>query len=339
MGARVRVLDLFCGMGGLSLGFALALESAEILGLDIDRRAVETYNLNLGRFNCHAEVADLLRWRPKKERFDIVIGGPPCQPFSSINIKNKGRGHPLFPTLERYFELVRAVRPRAFVFENVPGLLRPRFRPLLESRLRSLSRRYRIGCELLNAADYGIPQTRTRVIAAGICRSSGREFLFPQPTHSKTGMPRPWLSVQEALRGLSDGFSMIVIRDAIRNGKPAFFRYPDSPSYTIIAQPDGMAAVYLIWSDLQHMRKLTAQERLRIQSFPDWWDFPEHVSVSRRYKLVGEAVPPVLAYRIAISLGRALGLPTREPPREDEWDLPYFRRAFADYFDGASGDG
>jgi hypothetical protein len=59
--------------------------------------------------------------------------------------------------------------------------------------------------------------------------------------------------------------------------------------------------------------------------------------VSRRYKLVGEAVPPILAYRLAITLGKALGLQTKEPPRAEEWDLPYFRRAFADYFDGDAG--
>jgi DNA (cytosine-5)-methyltransferase 1 len=326
-------------MGGLSLGFALALEDAEVLGLDINKRAVETYNLNLGRFNCHAEVADLLRWRPKKGRFDIVIGGPPCQPFSFANMKNIGREHPLFPTLSRHFELVRAVRPKAFVFENVPGLLRPRFRSLLESHLRSLSRSYHIECRLLNAADYGIPQTRTRVIAVGIHQDAGKKFLFPPPTHLKTGMPRAWLSVREALRGLCDDFSMITLGGAMRSGKPVFFRYPDSPSYTITTCLSGFTTAYLFWPESQRMRRLTVRERLRIQSFPDWWEFPEHTSLTKRYELIGEAVPPVLAYRIAVSLGKTLGLPTREPPRSDEWDLPYFRRAFADYFDEASKNG
>jgi site-specific DNA-cytosine methylase len=81
-------------------------------------------------------------------------------------------------------------------------------------------------------------------------------------------------------------------------------------------------------------RRLTVRECLRIQSFPDWWRFPDHVSVSKRYRLVGEAVPPVFAYRLAVVVARTLGLETREPPREEEWQLPYFRRAFADYFAG-----
>jgi site-specific DNA-cytosine methylase len=81
-------------------------------------------------------------------------------------------------------------------------------------------------------------------------------------------------------------------------------------------------------------RRLIVRECLRIQSFPDWWRFPEHVSVSKRYRLVGEAVPPVFAYRLAVAVAKTLGLVTREPPREEEWQLPYFRRAFADYFGG-----
>jgi hypothetical protein len=59
--------------------------------------------------------------------------------------------------------------------------------------------------------------------------------------------------------------------------------------------------------------------------------FPASVSTTKKYRLVGEAVPPILAYRLAVALGRTLGLPTREPPREEEWALPYFKRAFADY--------
>jgi DNA (cytosine-5)-methyltransferase 1 len=99
--AGIRVLDLYCGMGGLSLGFTLALR-AGITGLDIDRWAVETYNLNLGRFGCKAAVQDVLKWEPEGD-FDLVIGGPPCQPFSLANTKRRGEDHPLFPTFPRFF--------------------------------------------------------------------------------------------------------------------------------------------------------------------------------------------------------------------------------------------
>ena len=78
-------------------------------------------------------------------------------------------------------------------------------------------------------------------------------------------------------------------------------------------------------------RRLTVRECLRLQSFPDWWRFPDGVSISKKYGLVGEAVPPILAYRLAVHIGRLLGWSIREPPKREEWCLPYFKRAFADY--------
>ena len=334
----MKVLDLYCGMGGFSLGFALALEGAEIHGVDIDRYAVETYNLNLGGFGCGAERADLLVWMPSGKSFDIVVGGPPCQPFSSLNRATSGERHPLFPTFRRYFELVREIRPRAFVFENVPGLLNSGFRELLEAQLLSLGREYRLSRGLLNAAHYGVPQTRARVIVVGIRRDGGKTFSFPRPTHSETGTPRMWLGAREALSGLADGFS-VMVAGTTRRSSPNLVRSADSPSFTVAARFTGYAVIYLTWPESGHVRAMTLRESLRVQTFPDWWRFPEDASEQRRRRLVGEAVPPILAYRLAIAVGKALGLRTREPPKEGEWDLPYFRRAFADYFEKVDGDG
>jgi len=96
----VKVLDLYCGMGGLSLGFVLGLEDAEILGLDIDKYAVETYNYNLNRLNAEAKVQDILRWEPRGE-YDIIIAGSPCQPFSTANVKNGAENTPYtLPSLD-----------------------------------------------------------------------------------------------------------------------------------------------------------------------------------------------------------------------------------------------
>lgn len=330
-----RILDLYCGMGGFSLGFALALEGARAHGVDIDKYAVETYNLNLGRFGCRAERADLLNWEPSEE-FDMIIGGSPCQPFSSANRYNVGARHPLFPTFRRYFEIVGIVSPRVFVFENVVGLLRPRFRVLLEAHLSRLARDYSIKYGILNAADYGVPQTRMRAIVVGIRRDERAEFVFPVPTHSESGEPARWVGADEALRGVEDGFSLIARGIGYSN---CDFRFADKPAYTILTRFTGDKAAYLVWLSPRRLKKLGVRESMRFQSFPDWWRFPESVSEVRRLRLVGEAVPPILSYRLAIALGRAFGFRTREPPREEEWDLPYFRRAFEDYFGEAGGGG
>jgi DNA (cytosine-5)-methyltransferase 1 len=436
----MRALDLFCGMGGLSLGVTLAIEDIEIRGIDIDRYAVETYDFNLGRFNCEATRADLLSWEPD-DSYDIVIGGPPCQPFSLANTKRVGDSHPLYPTFRRYFDLVRAIRPAAFVFENVRGLLTRRFRHLLDVQLSGLSDRYRIKYDVLNAAYYGVPQKRERLVVIGVRRDIGSEFAFPKPTHAETEtftlMYRlhRWLTVQEAIgdlletppiinhRGHSGGRKISVVTDGpsyavgaqAGSGRCRTTMYllvpdhvmterggstygpwewgcrlipSDRPSTTITEKHRSGQLVVVPWTTYQEKhpplsmdepsrtvwshvskasrdllvplgqpppatsigeggeglsqprlyRRLTVRECMRLQSFPDWWAFPEVVSVSRRYKLVGEAVPPMLAYRIAVALGRSLNLPVREPPREGDWQLPYFRRSFADYFGGDGDD-
>ena len=443
----MKILDLYCGMGGFSLGFVLALEDAEIHGVDIDRHAVETYNLNLNRFGCSAERADLLVWDLSGSDFDIVVGGPPCQPFSVANTVKVGEAHPLFPTFRRYFELVLAIRPVAFVFENVSGLLTQKFRSLFEKQVRVLAERYDVRYKVLNAADYGVPQKRRRLIAVGVRRDVGATFDFPRPTHmeattlSLTGRLYRWLTVWEAIGDLLEVPPVIVHR--VHSGGRKVSVVSDGPSFTVGTMSGGgrsRTTMYLLvfdhvmtekggstsgpwewgrrvvsldgpgttvtekhrsgqlvevpwtkyqdkhppleldepsrtvvshvnkdWRDLlvpldwpalailsdgylrpeghhdslsqRVFRRLTVRECMRLQSFPDWWRFPEAVSVSRRYRLVGEAVPPILAYRLAVALGRTLGLRTREPPKEDEWDLPYFRRAFADYFEGTDENG
>lgn len=395
----VRILDLYCGMGGLSLGLALALEGAEIVGLDIDRWAVETYNLNLSRLGCRAEVQDVLSWGPRGG-FDVVVGGSPCQPFSLANTKRRGEGHPLFPTFPRFFDAVLALRPRAFLLENVKGLtLRP-FRHYLEAQLRRASEHYRVWMEVLDASCYGVPQRRERLFVVGVRRDLGVVFRFPRPTHAPSGSVgldgrrvHKWLTLREAVGDLmpippseggqpaqalpfmgSKGEVVELPWTEFQSKHPPL--RPDEPSVAVVSHSakssrhllapvlaehvmtelGGWATPRSDWGSRvmregapaftiteKHRsgqllpvvyRRLTVRECLRVQSFPDWWRFPEPCAVSRRYKLVGEAVPPILAYRLGVALAKALGLRAREPPREEDWALPYFRRAFADYFSG-----
>lgn len=565
---RIRILDLFSGMGGLSLGFALALEGAEILGLDIDRYAVATYNHNLSRFNCKAEVQDILKWEPKGN-YDVVMGGSPCNPFSLANTKKRGKEHPLYPTFPRFFDIILELKPKVFLLENVKGLTTRRHRPLLEEQLKRVKPYYRVRYEVLNAAYYGVPQRRERLFVLGIRRDLGIVPSFPSPTHAEeerttlTGRLYKWVTVREAIgdllhippqgavlthkRSLTDRVLEITWKPFFSSEEPSFtvtdsgikiltpqqverirreredtsrhfarMEFPDSldkpsrtisshtvegtkretivlpivtehvgsnvkinianpkgfgdaskvpnkldlsaktvmkgggsggaipplvelptehvmtagggwdnpksdwgsrvmpndkPSYTItekhrsgqlvrvpndhvggkpamlggawstkhkpleldkpsltvpshlykagrktelpvpipptseeaMAKPSPVlvadARIYAVGrrehgTDVEKgcYRRLTVRECLRLQSFPDWWGFPKEVSISRKYKLVGEAVPPALAYRLAVHIGKLMSWKTREPPREDEWCLPYFRRMFADYF-------
>jgi len=331
----IRVLDVYCGIGGLSLGFVLAVKDIEVTGVDIDKDAVEAYNYNLSkRFNARAVATNALEWKP--EKFDMVIGGSPCQPFS-VASSRKGENHPLFPTFQRFFEIASESEPIAFLFENVKGLLSRRFRHLFESQLSKLSQDYNISWAVLDAADYGVPQRRQRLFAVGIRKGVDAVFRFPHAQSER-------ITVREAVEDVmsvpdlredietSDGIVFVDSRgNVVRIPWTKFqSKHPpirlDSQAPTImshlakssrtglLAIPIGRTVIY---------RRLTVRECLRLQSFPDWWEFPPSIPTSKRYKLVGEAVPPVMAYRLAVSLAEALRLKKRRL-RKDDWDLPYF---------------
>jgi DNA (cytosine-5)-methyltransferase 1 len=389
----IRILDLYCGMGGLSLGFLLALDGVEIHGLDVDRYAVETYNLNLGRLGGVARVQDVLEWVPDGD-YDIVMGGSPCQPFTIANNRKPCEQHPYFPTFPRFFDVVLSLRPKVFILENVKGLMMERNRIHFLRQIERVSDGYCVEYDVLNAADYGVPQRRERLFVIGVRRDLRMRPSFPRPTHAKDEVItvdgvkiHRWVVLREAIGDLlsvpppSRVFLMPSQAERIARERENMsgeywskMEFPDSldkPSRTISSHTVGgvkKETIVLAWTAYQakhpplspdepshaitsHLakasrdglvpivdqmamyRRLTVKECMRIQSFPDWWAFPESVSTSRQYKLIGEAVPPILAYRIAITLAKILGLRTREPPKEDEWSLPYFRRSFADYYD------
>lgn len=177
---RIKLVDLFCGAGGLSLGLQQA-GMRTIYAADFWTAAVATYRQNLGN-HVHELALDESTSLPEA---DVYAGGPPCQGFSSAGrrVANDERN-----SLVRVFaNLVATHRPRAFVFENVEGFLttdRGRFvvdllEPLVEAG-------YCIHLRKVNAANYGVPQHRKRVIAIG---ALGWDPGFPDPTHRAYGAP------------------------------------------------------------------------------------------------------------------------------------------------------
>ncbi|MEQ9435657.1 DNA cytosine methyltransferase [Hyphomonas sp.] len=198
----VVACDLFAGAGGFSLG----AQSAGIhvaAAVEWDRHAAETYRRNLidnQLFDAKLYEADISRLDPKrirKEAFgegaacDILLGGPPCQGFSTHRIKDAGVDDPRNGLLLRYFEYVRVLRPMFFVVENVPGLLWPRHEKYL-AKFYSLARKadYEVlEPAIINARDFGVPQNRKRVFLLGYDRSRLEAPVSwpPAPTHVAPG--------------------------------------------------------------------------------------------------------------------------------------------------------
>ncbi len=196
------LVDLFCGAGGLSLGFRQSGFNV-VYGAELNEAALRTYSHNLGR---HAVSCDLSR-AVDLPKSTVIAGGPPCQGFSSAGARRCGDSRNSL--VAAFARIVAELKPEAFVFENVEGFLTgesgSRVLDLLDPLLEV---GYRIHLRKINAANYGVPQHRKRVLAIG---GLGWDPSFPEPTHTAYGAPGALLAsrllpltptLSEALVGL-----------------------------------------------------------------------------------------------------------------------------------------
>lgn len=190
--ARYRVVDLFCGAGGLGLGFRERGFDL-VWAADNAKAAVATYRANLGD-HVHEVQLD---WDTELPEADVIAGGPPCQGFSSAGLRRPGDAR---NTLVAVFgHLIAAHRPKAFVFENVEGFLTGEGGRWVTDLLDPLVQAgYVIHLRKVNAANYGVPQHRKRVVAIG---GLGWDPGFPEPTHRSGGAP----GAERVARQLSSG--------------------------------------------------------------------------------------------------------------------------------------
>lgn len=214
---ELRLIDLFSGAGGMTLGFVRLSRGnfKTIWANDFNRFAADTYNANFGNHCICEDITDILRTSGKSfPEADVVIGGPPCQGFSLLN---KKRGIDERKQLWRpFFEVVANTNASAFVMENVPQLLgTPEYENIIETAERT---GFRTVSSTLCAADYGVPQTRFRAFIIG-CKISDPALYFPpKRTHynPKSGFspvllpncsnyvenPGPWRTVRNAIYDL-----------------------------------------------------------------------------------------------------------------------------------------
>jgi DNA (cytosine-5)-methyltransferase 1 len=234
------VLDLFSGAGGTGYGFRKA--GFCIVGaVEIDHHAAKTYKKNLG---VTAKVADIRDFSPRTFRrklnlrrgeLDVLVGCPPCQGFSRMR-NGDGADDPRNKLVLRYLEFVREFKPRFAIFENVPGIVRmshgQKFYKALYDGLEALN--YALKFREEDAADYGTPQHRKRVIV--IAGRDGEEPPFPTPTHGdptseevRNGHLQKWRTVRDAIGNKYPALS------AGENGE-AGGRYPNHIAPTTAAK-------------------------------------------------------------------------------------------------------
>jgi DNA (cytosine-5)-methyltransferase 1 len=301
----LRVGSLFCGAGGLDLGFRQAGFHLS-WALDNDEDSCATYRKNLGE---HVRCVDV-----KAVDFeslgdvDVVIGGFPCQGFSIAN-QHRAISDERNTLYLEFVRAVRTLRPRAFVAENVKGILslgRGAVIAKIAEDFASLG--YHIEYRLLDAANFEIPQHRRRVFIVGTLAEHKTSLCWPEPICPK---PRPFKSVAEALRGLPEPDEMSDLTNHVGSRYKVTARNftghrrtdPTKPSPTILARGNGGGGVCAINHPRNH-RRMTVREQALLQDFPI--DFTFAGTMSSMYRQVGNAVPPGLARRIAEMLRCAL---------------------------------
>ena len=290
------VLDLFAGCGGLSLGFESV--GFATLGFEMYEHCCLTYNNNLhGRCMQKMITPDM-----KFPKTDVIIGGPPCQPFSVIG-RQTGCGDERdgFPS---FVSAVKKTHPALWMFENVRGVLYKN-RDYFEETIHTLQKLgYHTEYRILNMSQYGVPQNRLRVIAIGHDCS----FRFPSTRGIRV------VNSGEALHGLYDMVStdtkfLTARMDkyiATYEKKSQVIHTRDlnlnRPARTVTCRNLAGAT-----SDMHRIRladgrrrMLTVREGARLQSFPDWFDFTG--TQTQQFYQIGNAVPPLFARVLAMQI-------------------------------------
>ena len=319
-------IDLFCGAGGLSLGLERA-GFRPVLGLDLNKDACATYSRAFPAATVLQESVTGISFR-QWSGVDLIAGGPPCQPFS-----NGGKRLAAEDSRDMLPEFVRAVNealPKVFILENVAGLLAPRNREYFDRILATINSRYTIlPPRIINAADYGVPQKRLRVMVIGFLNKA---LAFPSPTHRPDHHVKSGSVIQrgEVLGNSNPSKIVYAKRPDLRQSPYAGQLFNgggralnlDQPAPTILASAGGNKTHFIDELDLvpqyhKHLwsggkpkvgallggRRLTVLESALLQSFPG--DMVFEGSRSSQYAQIGNAVPPRLAEVVGASVALA----------------------------------
>ena len=330
----IRTLSLFSGAGGLDIGFS-DVGFDIVASVEIEKKFCETLEMNAGfgkRFeNSHINCIDIREFSGKDlGKIDFIIGGPPCQTFSAAGRRANGvlgtsdaRG----VLFREYVRLLEELSPKGFLFENVYGIIGAQGGEVWKEILEAFSSAgYKLFYRILDAADYGVPQHRERLLIVGLKEG---EFKFPRPTHGPDSLnDAAFYNAETALEGVVSqepdqsnklGGRYASLLDAIPPGlnysfytekmghpNPIFawrskfsdFLYkadPNTPVRTIKAS-GGAYTGPLHWEN----RFFNCEEYKRLQTFPDDYKISGKKQIA--VKQIGNSVPPQLARMMAIAI-------------------------------------
>lgn len=332
-----KIFSTFTGAGGLDIGFHGGfdflnthypkLNFTTVKALEINKQACDTLENDNKYFRSTDVInGDITEINPKNfqdEDYDVLLGGFPCVTFSivgkQVGLKDDINGQ----LYESFVGFVEALQPKVFLAENVKGILSAN----KGDAIKIITKRfedtgYKLKVQLVNFADYGVPQLRQRVLFIGIRKDINDEFNIPKPTHKENHV-----NVEEAFKSINQNcinnnfikqlatttakleaipeggnFKDLPPELAVRGLMSNIYRKLDrkKPAYTVLASGGGGTWTY----HYKHPRALSNRERARLQSFPDDLIFMGSNTEVRRQ--IGNAVPAVGAYPFAKEIERIL---------------------------------
>jgi DNA (cytosine-5)-methyltransferase 1 len=306
----MKIVSLFTGAGGLDLGMIKAGHTI-VWANDHDPDCVETYKKNIGK---HIVLGDIEGIEMESiPDCDVVLGGFPCQGFSQANLRRGPNDKRNF-LYHQFLRVLKAKKPKVFIAENVRGILSLDSGNAIKKIIKDFEHiGYRVKYDVFNVADYGVPQTRIRVIIIGLRNDLPENitFTFPEPTHAKApynGKIKKWVSIQEALEKIPDPDdypdklpNQIYSKYKVTNRNFTGHRRtdPSKPSPTILARGNGKGGVCAIQHPDNH-RRLSIRESATIQKFPTSFEFIGKMNSC--YRQIGNAVPVSFAKQLGIQL-------------------------------------
>lgn len=352
---QYNAISLFSGAMGLDLGVEAAGFNIRLC-VEMNKWAAQTIRQNTDIPVIEKDIRDvstddiLSTAGLEKKEVTLVVGGPPCQAFSTAG-KQRGMADFRGNVMIQYLRVIQEIKPQYFILENVRGLLSAKLHTIPEeySQYKDITDikgsvmyflteefkkyGYSISYALLNAANYGVPEKRERVIIIG---HLGSRVPIPSPTHSEDGSfgTKKWVTLGEVINDLKDRSDLryIPLRNKsikylkmlkegenwknlpddiaeeamgkaykLSGGKTGFFRRLsfNEPAPTLVTSPTMPATLLCHPIDL---RPLSIEEYARIQQFPDTWKFEG--KIEEIYKQIGNAVPVGLGYAAGMQIMR-----------------------------------
>lgn len=327
----MALISLFSGAGGLDRGFHKA-GFKTIVANEYDPAICPTFRANFPDVNLiEGDIRDIDPTILPKD-IEGIIGGPPCQSWSEGGAK-RGIEDPRGKLFNDYIRILRNVKPLFFVAENVSGMLAPRNKQAVESFIASFEDAgYDVNLKMLNAMDYEVPEDRDRIFFVGFRKDLGiKDFKYPTPVKHRITLREAIGDLQEtAIPALPQnhtngskcivpnheyyisGFSSIFMsRNRVRAWDEQGFTvqasgrqcqlHPQAPKMQKID-----ADHHIFVQGYEHLyRRMTVREVARIQTFPDDYKFI-YDNVNMGYKMIGNAVPVMLAYHMALQIRKTL---------------------------------